>query len=132
VRRSRSRPAAQGFFDDRAPPRGTRPRQWRCRPWWPVGFLVPGQQITGEAHPRVNIRSPTLTIQVSSRGYYVRSGHEHPDHMDEDYQHHQGGAPVVDTADLNQPYGTTFMMYLDAIVGVGRGGVLIDGQEDAR
>jgi len=67
-------------------------------------------------------QEPTPTIQVSSRGYLYESGHEHPDHMDEDYQHHQGGAPVVDTAD--QP-AIRYHIHdvLDAIVGVSGEGV---------
>ena len=69
--------------------------------------------------------------QVSSRGIFKRGGDEHAQHVDEDHQHHQTGAPVMDAAD--QPAeGHIVHDVLDAVVGViGRGGV-IDGQEDAR
>ena len=96
--RAQVRAAAQGFQDEVAD-EGHAAGDLRADRGRPVGLLVPGQQVAGEAHAQREQQQADADQPGQLAGIFVGGGHEHPQHVDEDHDHHQRRAPVMDAAD---------------------------------
>ncbi len=126
--RAQVRSAAQGFEDEVAD-EGNRACDLRADRGRPVGRLVPGEQVAREAHANGRQQKTDADQPGQLARIFVGGGHKHPQHMDEDDDHHQRCAPVMDAAD--QPAeGNAFHDVLDGVVGMIGGGSVINGQEN--
>ncbi len=87
----------------------------------PIGSLVPGQQVAGEAHAQGGQQQHHTGDPGQLARVFISRKKEGAQHMAENNDHHQGSAPVVDAAD--QPAeGHIVHDVLDAVVSMVGGG----------
>ncbi len=96
----------------------------------PVGLLVPGEQIAGEAEPHGDPEQGHAGEPVQLARRLVGAGEEHAQHVHEHQQDHAAGGPVVDGAD--PPAELDVGADVDhALVGGVRRGLVVHREQDA-
>ncbi len=91
----------------------------------PVGFLVPGQQVTCEAEADRDQQQANTGKPGHFTGELVRAQEDHPDHVQDSQDDHGAGAIVVQAA--NEPTGRHLGGdILDAVIGLIWGRNVVD------
>ena len=91
------RSAAEGFEDELAE-EGNCASDLCADGGCPVGFLIPREQVTCEAHAQRREEEADADEPCEFTRELERGGEEHAQHVDEDDDHHQGCTPVMNAA----------------------------------